>query len=60
MSGNRLVDDPRNSLYREMLEIVRVLQPDFVIYENVKGAKVYARVDEVEKKNHRGLSSYWI
>lgn len=39
MSGNRLVDDPRNSLYREMLEIVRVLQPDFVICENVKGLR---------------------
>ena len=36
MCGKRLVDDPRNSLYREMLEIVRVLQPDFVVCENVK------------------------
>ncbi len=39
MAGNRIVDDPRNSLYKEMLEIVRNLQPDFVICENVKGLR---------------------
>lgn len=39
MAGNRIVDDPRNSLYKEMLEIVETLQPDFVICENVKGLR---------------------
>lgn len=39
MAGNRIVDDPRNSLYLEMLEIVKNLQPDFVICENVKGLR---------------------
>lgn len=39
MAGNRIEDDPRNSLYREMLEIVDNLQPDFVICENVKGLR---------------------
>lgn len=39
MAGNRIVDDPRNSLYKELLEIVRTLQPDFVICENVKGLR---------------------
>lgn len=39
MAGNRIVDDPRNSLYKELLEIVEVLQPDFVICENVKGLR---------------------
>ena len=39
MAGNRIVDDPRNSLYKEMLEIVKNLQPDFVICENVKGLR---------------------
>lgn len=39
MAGNRIVDDPRNSLYKEMLEIVRTLQPDFVLCENVKGLR---------------------
>ena len=39
MAGNRIVDDPRNSLYKELLEIVKHLQPDFVLCENVKGLR---------------------
>ena len=39
MAGNRIVDDPRNSLYKELLEIVKHLQPDFVVCENVKGLR---------------------
>ena len=39
MAGNRIVDDPRNSLYKELLEIVKHLGPDFVICENVKGLR---------------------
>ncbi|MBO4530575.1 MAG: DNA cytosine methyltransferase [Paludibacteraceae bacterium] len=49
MAGNRIVDDPRNSLYKEMLEIVKTLQPDFVICENVKGLRSMLG-GEVEKK----------
>ena len=40
MAGNRIVDDPRNSLYKELIEIVVELQPDFVICENVKGLRM--------------------
>lgn len=39
MAGNRIVDDPRNSLYLELVEIVNHLQPEFVICENVKGLR---------------------
>ncbi len=39
MAGNRIVDDPRNSLYKELLEIVKHLQPDCVLCENVKGLR---------------------
>lgn len=39
MAGNRIVDDPRNSLYLELIEIVEHLQPEFVICENVKGLR---------------------
>ncbi|MBR4403108.1 MAG: DNA cytosine methyltransferase [Flavobacteriales bacterium] len=39
MAGNRIVDDPRNSLYLELIEIVKQLQPKFVICENVKGLR---------------------
>ena len=39
MAGNRIVDDPRNSLYLELIEIVKKLQPEFVVCENVKGLR---------------------
>lgn len=39
MAGNRIVDDPRNSLYKEFVEIAKELQPDFVVCENVKGLR---------------------
>lgn len=39
MAGNRIVDDPRNSLYKEMLDIVINLQPDYVVCENVVGLR---------------------
>lgn len=49
MAGNRIVDDPRNSLYKELIEIVQELQPDFVICENVKGLRTMLN-GLVEKK----------
>lgn len=39
LSGYRVVDDPRNSLYKEMKEIVDHLKPDFVVMENVEGLR---------------------
>lgn len=39
MAGYRVVDDPRNSLYKEMKEIVEHLKPDFVVMENVEGLR---------------------
>lgn len=39
MAGNRVVNDPRNSLYLEMLEIVKKIKPDFVVCENVEGLR---------------------
>ena len=49
MAGNRIVDDPRNSLYKELIEVVKHLQPDFVICENVKGLRTMLG-GKVEKK----------
>jgi DNA (cytosine-5)-methyltransferase 1 len=49
MAGNRIVDDPRNSLYLELLEIAKNLQPDFVLCENVKGLRSMLG-GQVEKK----------
>ena len=39
MSGSRIVEDERNSLYKDMLEIINELQPEFVVAENVKGLR---------------------
>ncbi len=39
MAGNRIVDDERNSLYKEMLKIVEKIQPDFILMENVDGLR---------------------
>ena len=33
----RIIDDPRNILYRSYVEIVRKIQPRFFVMENVKG-----------------------
>lgn len=49
MAGNRIVDDPRNSLYKELVEIVKNLQPEYVVCENVKGLRSMLN-GEVEKK----------
>lgn len=39
MSGYRVVADPRNSLYLEMLDIVKRIQPEFIVMENVEGLR---------------------
>ncbi len=39
MAGHRVVTDPRNSLYLEMIEIVKRVQPDYVVMENVEGLR---------------------
>lgn len=49
MAGNRIVDDKRNTLYVEMLDIVGRLQPDFILMENVEGIRSMLN-GEVERK----------
>ncbi|MGL4951899.1 MAG: DNA cytosine methyltransferase, partial [Mycoplasma sp.] len=39
MAGNRIVTDPRNSLYLDMLEIVKNVQPKVIVMENVTGLR---------------------
>ena len=39
MSGHRIVEDKRNSLYKDMLEIVNYFRPKFVVMENVTGLR---------------------
>jgi len=49
MAGKRVVEDERNSLYKEMLEIVKHIKPDFVLMENVEGLRTMLN-GEIEKK----------
>ena len=39
LSGNRVVTDERNSLYKEMLKIVEQINPEYVVMENVEGLR---------------------
>ncbi|MBQ0769142.1 MAG: DNA cytosine methyltransferase [Bizionia sp.] len=39
MSGSRIVEDERNSLYKDMLEIIAELNPEYIVAENVKGLR---------------------
>ena len=36
-AGKKLSDDPRNTLFREFLRATRIIQPNYIIGENVKG-----------------------
>ena len=35
--GKRFVDDPRNSLYKHFIRIVKIVRPEWVVMENVEG-----------------------
>ena len=37
LAGQRLTDDPRNMLFREFVRIVRIFEPNFIVFENVSG-----------------------
>ena len=36
-SGHRILDDPRNELFRQQIRLIRYLKPRFVVIENVAG-----------------------
>ena len=57
MSGSRIVEDPRNSLYKDMLEIIREIQPQFIVAENVKGLRsmLKGKVEDKIKKDIKAL-----
>lgn len=57
MSGYRVHTDPRNSLYLEMLKIVRRLQPEFIVMENVEGLRsmLGGKVEEKIIKDYRKI-----
>lgn len=55
MAGNRIVEDPRNSLYKDLLEIVINLKPEFVVCENVVGLRsmLQGKVEEMILEDFR-------
>jgi DNA (cytosine-5)-methyltransferase 1 len=57
MSGSRIVEDPRNSLYKDMLEIIKVLKPQFIVAENVKGLRsmLKGKVEDKIRKDIKAL-----
>ena len=48
MSGKRILDDPRNKLFLEFVEIVRVIRPKVVVGENVEGILTMGKGKVVE------------
>lgn len=48
----RLIDDPRNNLYKSYVEVVRRVKPDFFVMENVKGM---LSVSEQVKEDFRAI-----
>ena len=42
-SGQRLIDDDRNKLYREYFRILEQANPKFFVIENVKGLLTFAK-----------------
>lgn len=57
MAGYRVVDDPRNSLYKEMKEIVEHLQPKVIVMENVEGLRsmLNGKVEEMIVEDYRKI-----
>lgn len=43
MAGKRKYNDPRNELFKHYVELVKIIQPCFLILENVKGISVAFR-----------------
>lgn len=57
MAGYRVVEDPRNSLYKEMKEIVEQLQPEVVVMENVEGLRsmLNGKVEEMIIEDYKKI-----
>lgn len=45
-AGKKLPDDPRNTLFREFLRATKLIEPDYIIGENVKGLLSRKTIDD--------------
>lgn len=63
ISGKRLIDDPRNVLYKSFVEFVGEIQPKFFVMENVPGlvsmAKGAVKDAVIEDFSSRGYNVSW-
>lgn len=63
ISGKRLIDDPRNVLYKSFVEFVGEIQPRFFVMENVPGlvsmAKGAVKDTIIEDFSSRGYNVSW-
>lgn len=53
----RLIDDPRNNLYKSYLEFLSNIMPEFFIMENVKG--MANKIDEILEDFHNKLGNQY-
>lgn len=53
----RLIDDPRNKLYKSYLEFLSYIMPKFFIMENVKG--MANKIDEIMEDFHNKLGNQY-
>ena len=44
-AGKKLPNDPRNTLFKEFLRVTKIIQPNYIIGENVKGLLKRTNVD---------------
>jgi len=58
MSWSRVVEDKRNSLYKDMLEVIQELRPQFIVAENVKGLRSMLKW-KVENKIVSDIENLW-
>ena len=55
-AGKRFIDDPRNQLFKDFIEVVRNVRPKIVVMENVEGiltfdkGNVYKQIHELYKE----------
>ena len=55
-AGKRFIDDPRNQLFKDFVEIVRNLRPKIVVMENVEGiltfdkGNIYRQINKLYKE----------
>jgi DNA (cytosine-5)-methyltransferase 1 len=55
LAGRRKKDDPRNGLFRHYLEIVKIVRPPLLFFENVRGVAVeFGKKHQKKKKRGPG------